>query len=110
MRHGIAPARELGSDTSWLATDRVGRFSRNGAGSGEGLRHTDLQFTFEVVDAQLIPYEKHTFNVVIANYMLYHVPDLAKALSEIRRVLQPKGRLYATTVGLNQMAELRKVP
>ena len=42
--------------------------------------------------------------------MLYHVPDLARVLSEIRRVLQPEGRLYATTVGLNHMAELTKVP
>ena len=42
--------------------------------------------------------------------MLYHVPDLARALSEIRRVLQPEGRLYATTVGLNHMAELTEVP
>ena len=74
------------------------------------LRHNDLQFTFEVVDAQSIPYERHSLDVVIANYMLYHVPDLARALSEIRRVLQPGGRLYATTVGLNHMAELREAP
>ncbi len=72
----------------------------------QSLLHTDLEFTFEVVDAQSIPYEKRRFDVVIANYMLYHVPDLARALSEIRRVLQPGGRLYATTVGLNHMAEL----
>lgn len=76
----------------------------------QSLLHTDSQFTFKVVDARSIPFEKHNFNVVIANHMLYHVPDLAKALSEIRRVLQPEGILYATTVGLNHMAELRKVP
>ncbi len=76
----------------------------------QSLLHSDLSFTFKVVDAQSIPYEKHTFDVVIANHMLYHVSDLAKALSEIRRVLKPAGCLYATTVGLNHMAELKKVP
>ena len=54
------------------------------------LLHTDLELTFEVVEAQSIPYEKHIFVVVIANYMLYQVPDLARALSEIRRVLKPE--------------------
>ena len=54
------------------------------------LLHTDLELTFEVVEAQSIPYEKHIFDVVIANHMLYHVPDLARALSEIRRVLKPE--------------------
>ena len=48
--------------------------------------------------------------LLIANHMLNHVPNLASALSEIQRVLQPEGRLYATTVGLNHMAELTEVP
>ena len=113
---------ELGCGTGLLWRENLGRIPHgwrltvSDASPGmvrevaQTLRQTDLQFTFEVVDAQSIPYERHTFDVVIANYMLYHVPDLAKALSEIRRVLQPEGCLYATTVGLNHMAELRKVP
>ena len=76
----------------------------------QGLLPTDLNFTFGTVDAQSIPYEKNSFDAVIANHMLYHVPDLVGALSEIRRVLRPAGHLYATTVGLNHMAELSKVP
>ena len=76
----------------------------------QSLLHTDLEFNFEVVEAQSIPNEKHSFDVVIANHMLFHVPNLARALSEIQRVLQPEGRLYATTVGLNHMAELTEVP
>ena len=34
------------------------------------------------VDIQSIPFPDHTFDVVIANMMLYHVPDLAKGLSD----------------------------
>lgn len=113
---------ELGCGTGLLWRENLGRIPHDWAVTlsdashgmvqevEQSLLHTDLQFTFEVVDAQSIPYEKHSFDVVIANHMLYHVPDLARAFSEIRRVLQPKGSLYATTVGLNHMAELRNVP
>jgi SAM-dependent methyltransferase len=63
-------------------------------------------FEFEVIDAQSIPYPAETFDAVIANFMLYHVPDKAKALAEIRRVLKPGGRLYAVTIGERHMGEL----
>lgn len=61
---------------------------------------------FELIDAQSIPYQEDQFDIVIANHFLYHVPDRSKALSEIRRVLKPGGRFYATTVGVNHMKEL----
>ena len=38
-----------------------------------------------------IPYEAHSFDAVIANMMLYHVPDIDRALAQIRRVLKPDG-------------------
>lgn len=49
------------------------------------------------------------YDVVIANHMLYHVAHRAEALSEIRRVLRPGGRLYATTNGWTHIIELRTV-
>ncbi len=67
---------------------------------------TGRTFKFKEVDAQSIPYEDETFDVVIANHMLYHVPDRAKAIAEIKRVLKPGGRLIATTVGENHMHEI----
>lgn len=68
---------------------------------------SDVQY--EVIDAQQIPYPPHTFHVVIANHMLYHVPDLHAALAEIRRVLKPRGCFCASTVGANHMAELAEL-
>lgn len=59
-----------------------------------------------VVDAQELPYEDASLDGVVANHMLYHVPDRRKALGEIRRVLKPGGCLYASTVGAGHMAEL----
>ncbi|MEO8356253.1 MAG: class I SAM-dependent methyltransferase [Chloroflexota bacterium] len=67
---------------------------------------TGRTFKFKEIDSQSIPYEEETFDVVIANHMLYHVPDRAKAIAEIKRVLKPGGRLIATTVGENHMHEI----
>ncbi len=66
-------------------------------------------FQFKVIDAQSIPYEDGSFEAVIANHMLYHVPDLSAALSEIRRVLKPGGRFFAATNGDRHMVELAEL-
>jgi SAM-dependent methyltransferase len=63
-------------------------------------------FKFEQIDAQEIPCPDETFDIVIANFMLYHVPDRPKALAEIQRVLRPGGHLVAATVGINHLKEL----
>ena len=60
---------------------------------------------YEVIDIQNIPYDDNYFDIVIANYMLYHVPDLHKAISEVSRVLRPGGYFYAGTVGENGIME-----
>jgi len=66
-------------------------------------------FKFEIIDAEDIPYNEDSFDVVIANHMLYHVDNIQKALSEIYRVLKPGGYLYCSTVGQNHMMEIRDI-
>jgi SAM-dependent methyltransferase len=48
-------------------------------------------------DIQALPFPDASFDVVLANHMLYHVPDLDRGLSEIHRVLKPTGSLVAAT-------------
>src|SRR5690349_8629884 len=67
---------------------------------------TGRSFKFEQIDAQSIPHGDGTFDAVIANHMLYHVPDRPQALSEIKRVLKNGGRLIATTIGDDHMNEM----
>lgn len=69
-------------------------------------RLDNARFTFEVVDAQALPFADESIDAIIANHMLYHVPDLSRALAEIRRVLKPGGRFYASTFGRDHMREL----
>lgn len=64
------------------------------------------RFEYDVIDAELIPYPDDSFDIIIANLMLYHIPDRKKAISEISRVLKSDGTFYATTFGLNYMKEL----
>lgn len=67
---------------------------------------TGRAFKFEEIDAQSIPYESESFDAVIANHMLYHLPDRQKGLAEIKRVLKPGGCLIATTVGARHLQEI----
>ena len=59
----------------------------------------DPRVDYQVIDIQNIPYQEASFDIVIANMMLYHVPDLHKGLSEVRRVLKPGGSFYCATYG-----------
>ncbi len=63
-------------------------------------------FTFEIIDAQSLPYEEGQFDAVVANHFLYHVPDRPKALSEFHRVLKDNGRFFCSTIGETHMQEL----
>jgi SAM-dependent methyltransferase len=58
------------------------------------------------VDAQALPFADNSFDVVIANQMLYHVPDPSQALREFARVLRRGGVLMASTVGGGHLREL----
>jgi SAM-dependent methyltransferase len=59
-----------------------------------------------VGDAQALPFDDDAFDYVSALWMLYHVADVDRALSELARVLVPGGRLVAVTNGLDHMGEL----
>ena len=67
------------------------------------------RFTFQQADSQMLPFPAALFDVVIANMMLYHVPDRVKAFGEIKRVLAKNGTLYAVTVGREHQAEIHRL-
>ncbi|MBD5637793.1 methyltransferase domain-containing protein [Clostridium botulinum] len=75
----------------------------------KNLEEKRSRFNFKIVNAENIPFEEESFDVVIANHMLYHVPNINKALKEINRVLKSEGILFASTVGKNHMKEIREI-
>lgn len=64
------------------------------------------RFACAMGDAVDLPFRGGRFDTVLALHMLYHVPDIDRALREIKRVLRPGGRLYASTNGPSHMREL----
>jgi SAM-dependent methyltransferase len=66
---------------------------------------TELGFDVDgrVADAESIPYDDATFDLVVGHAVLHHIPDVELALREVLRVLKPGGRFVfagePTTVG-----------
>lgn len=60
---------------------------------------------FIVGDAMDLPSPDSSFDAVSARHMLYHVPDLKRALEQARRVLKPGGRFLALTNADGYMSE-----
>jgi SAM-dependent methyltransferase len=57
-------------------------------------------------DAGALPEPAAAFDCVVANWMLYHVPDRDQAIAEAARVLRPEGRLVAATFSEQNLEEL----
>jgi len=57
-------------------------------------------------DVQALPFEDASFDCAVAAWMLYHVDDLDRGISELARVLRPGGRLVASTNSIRNLGEL----
>lgn len=64
------------------------------------------QFAFSVADVESLPFADSSFDLAIANHMLYHTSDRPHALAELRRILRPGAALIAATNGQDNMREL----
>lgn len=71
----------------------------------EAKSNTQGRFRYIVADSQHLPFANESFDLVIANHMLFHVPDRQRALSEIARVLRREGSLIAATNGKRHLSE-----
>jgi len=68
----------------------------------DGIESIELVAT-RACDAQDLPFPDSSFDVLVANHMLYHVPEPARAAAEFARVLRPDGVLLAATNGPNHL-------
>jgi len=95
----------------------MGEFAERIADAGAEVVATDLSprmvelagrrgLDARIADVQALPFADGEFDCAVANWMLYHVPDLDRALGELRRVLRSGGTLVATTIGREHMADV----
>ena len=73
------------------------------------LKEINMNFQYKEINAEKIPYKDETFDVIIAEHMIYFVSNIEKALEEIKRVLKPNGKVYITTNSKNTMNELNEL-
>jgi SAM-dependent methyltransferase len=63
-------------------------------------------FAYLSFDINRPPLPPASFDAIIANHMLYHVPDVGRALAAIHGLLKPGGVLYAATNGRTHLQEM----
>ena len=61
------------------------------AGTAEALGLDDVNTV--VTEAEALPFEDESFDLVFGHAVLHHIPDLDKAFAEFRRVLRPGGMI-----------------
>jgi len=76
-------ARLTATDISPGMLDRLAR-TADGLGVGEGV-------STAVTEAEELPFEDESFDIVFGHAVLHHIPDLERAFSEFLRVLRPGG-------------------
>lgn len=69
----------------------------------------DDRFSFAAFDCHAIPYEDASFDLVIANHVLFYCKDVDRVCSEVGRVLKPGGRFVCGTYGVAHMQEVSRL-
>ncbi len=69
----------------------------------------DKRFSFRIFDCAQIPFQNETFDLVIANHVLFYCKDIPHVCQEIRRVLKPGGHFICSTYGSSHMQEVNQL-
>lgn len=67
---------------------------------------SDSRFSFQAFDCHRIPFVSDSFDLVIANHVLFYCDDIAKVCREVSRILVPGGKFLCSTYGASHMQEI----
>ncbi|TAG54136.1 MAG: class I SAM-dependent methyltransferase, partial [Oscillatoriales cyanobacterium] len=65
------------------------------------------QINLELIDAKAMPYPDNSFDMVISNSIIHHLPDPLPFLREVRRVLKPNGAIFLRDLLRPETREIR---
>ena len=68
------------------------------------------KYVDEEIDAQNIPYNDNTFDLIITSHVLEHIPDDHKALQEFYRVLKPNGQFVMMIPTMDELEKTFELP
>lgn len=66
----------------------------------------DERFSYECFDCQQIPAQANTYDIVIANHLMFYCDDIAQVCKEVKRVLKEGGVFLCSTYGTAHMQEI----
>ena len=69
----------------------------------------DERFSFSCFNAENIPFEDESFDVVYANHMLFYCENIDLVVKECRRVLKKGGKLICSTYSKRHMKEITEL-
>ena len=69
----------------------------------------DERFSYETFDCHKIPAKAKTYDLVIANHLLFYCDDIEQVCKEIKRVLKPNGGFLCSTYGSKHMKEITEL-
>lgn len=70
---------------------------------------TDERFEYDTFDCHTIPAQANSFDIVIANHLLFYCEDISQVCEEIKRVLKPNGIFLCSTYGSGHMKEITEL-
>ena len=66
-------------------------------------------FSFQVFDCKEIPFKENSFDLVIANHLLFYCDDVEQVCREVKRVLKNEGKFVCSTYGRKHMKEITEL-
>ena len=70
---------------------------------------SDTRFAFRAFDCKKIPYKDESFDLVLANHVLFYCDDIPAVLKEVCRVLSPGGHFLCSAYGKAHMQEVSQL-
>ena len=69
----------------------------------------NIQINYQIADANKLLIPAKSYDLIIANHMLYHVPNIKSCLEAVSKALKANGTFCCSTIGKEHMKELHEI-
>lgn len=102
----IRDARRAVQDAFRLTEEKTGEKDVDTVGVAQQQNELQKEISFMVFDCQKVPFDDASFDLVVANHLLFYCEDMEKVCREVKRVLKPGGHFLCSTYGSRHMQEI----
>lgn len=68
-----------------------------------------LLIDYVEASAEKLPFKDSSFDIILAYFMIYHMPDIDAALEEWKRILKPNGKLLVAIGSMKNLSNRKKL-